>query len=99
MHTKLGGCKSKAALKDKGKRTIYNPGFATSVLGFLPIAIAYLYSFTLKTPTVLEGVLSFVIFVALGILCIPGMESLFKNENSKFPYDWGYGYFNRYHFK
>ncbi len=80
----------------KGKRTIYNPGLATSLFGFLPLAIGYIISFVEKTPTWQELVFSFLLCGALGIICIPVTERLFKNKDTKFPYDWGKGYFKKF---
>lgn len=95
VHT-LNGLFTKKHFKSKGKKTIYNPGLATTLFGFLPIAIAYIISFAHKMPTFKELLLSFLICIALGVICIPITEKLFKNKNTKFPYNWGKGYFEKF---
>lgn len=95
VHT-ASGITSKKHFKSKGKKTIYNPGLATSLFGFLPLAIGYIISFTQKAPTGKELLFSFLLCAALAIICIPVTEKLFKNKNTKFPYDWGKGYYAKF---
>lgn len=95
VHTK-SGITLKKHFKSNGKKSIYNPGLATSLFGFLPLAIAYILSFTVQMPTYQELFFSFLLCVALGIVCIPVTEKLLKNKETKFPYDWGRGYFKKF---
>ncbi|MFI3141599.1 MAG: HXXEE domain-containing protein [Clostridia bacterium] len=95
VHT-VNGFSVKKHYKAKGKKTIYNPGLATSLFGFLPLAILYVVTFTSQAPTWKELGLSFLLCAGVGVLCIPVAEGIFKNKNTKFPYNWGKGYFEKF---
>lgn len=75
----------------------YCPGFATMLLGYVPIAIAILISFFVeKAPSVLQIVIAIPCSLGLGYFSLPFMERICKNENSPYAYDWGDGYFEKF---
>lgn len=95
-HTK-SGFTIKKEFAAKGKRTIYNPGLFTALLGYLPLLIGLIYSFIIeKAPTSLEVVLAIIFGGILMAIALPGAEKLFKDKNTPFGYDWGHGYFEKY---
>lgn len=93
----MAGFQMKNRFAGKGKKTIYNPGFATTIGCFLPIFIGYVISFIVeRMPTILESVLAIVITLIMARICVQGAERLFISKESKFPYNWGKGYFEKY---
>lgn len=97
-HTAFG-IKMKNKFRDRGKRTIYNPGYASTMLGFLPIAFGFWYWLMAKKTAVwvdwVAGLaVSIVVFLALIVL----PEALFRNEDSPYPFTGKYefGYFKKF---
>lgn len=96
VHTSIG-FKIKNRFKNKGKKTIYNPGLITTLGGFLLLLVGFIiYFFTCSMPTISDFVWALIYTIGMSILCIPVAENIFKNENSKYPFNWGKGYFERY---
>jgi hypothetical protein len=86
--------------KEKGKKTIYNPGLGTTYLMFLPAAIGYIYIFATGIfPTVWSD---WLLGAALGVgellLLIVLPEGLLKNRNTPYPFTgkYQYGYFKKF---
>ena len=88
------------SFKDKGKKTIYNPGLGTSYLMFLPAAIGYIYILATGIfPTVWsDWLLGAVLGVGQIILLIILPEGLLKNRNTSYPFTgkYQYGYFKKF---
>ncbi len=83
--------------KDNGKRTVYSPGMATTVLGYIPIAAGIVLSFfTQSAPTVTEFLFAIVCGTVLGGLSLKLPEKLLKDENTPYIYTWGDGYLSKY---
>ncbi|MGN0708619.1 MAG: HXXEE domain-containing protein [Anaerovoracaceae bacterium] len=83
--------------KDKGKKTIYSPGFATMILGYVPVAIAIIISFfTVKAPEIWEIVLAIPCSMGLGFLSLPFTEKICRDEDTPYGYTWGNGYLARF---
>ncbi|MGI6535804.1 MAG: HXXEE domain-containing protein [Eggerthellaceae bacterium] len=83
--------------RPQGKRTVYNPGLATSWLGYFPLVCAFIWSFAAyaaPTPTDIVGAL--VLGGALMAISLPLMEHICKSEQTPYAYDWGNGYFERF---
>lgn len=79
-----------------GKRTIYSPGMATTVFGYIPIGVGIIVSFVTQTaPTALQFILAAASGVALGGAALNLPEKLFKRENTPYGYTWG-GYLNKF---
>lgn len=96
VHT-LAGFQTKKRFANKGKKTIYNPGFATTYLCFFPIFIGFIISFfTYHTPTILEIFLAIVFTLIMAKICINWAENTFKSRTSPYCYNWGKGYFNKF---
>lgn len=92
-----GGIYLYQRFKNKGKRTIYSPGMATVIFGYLPIAIGIIISFfTISAPTVLEFIFALISGIILGALSLKLPEMLLKNEKSPYGYTWGNGYLEQY---
>lgn len=92
-----GGVFSYKRFKEKGKKTIYNPGFVTTFFGYLPIAIAIIVSFLIDTPPVWWHWLVGISFgVVLGVLSLKLPEKITQNENTPYGYDWGNGYYEKF---
>jgi hypothetical protein len=97
-HT-MFGIKMKNKFRDKGKRTIYNPGYATTMLGFLPIAAGFWYWLMAKHMAIwvdwIAGLaVSVIVFLALIVL----PEALFRDEDSPYAFSDKYesGYFKKF---
>lgn len=96
VHT-LAGFQMKKRFATKGKKTIYNPGFATTYLCFLPVFIGFIISFfKYRMPTILEILLAIVFTLIMARICINWAEDIFKSKNSPYPYNWGKGYFDKF---
>ncbi|MGM9530602.1 HXXEE domain-containing protein [Intestinibacter sp.] len=96
VHT-LAGCQMKRRFDGRGKKTIYNPGLATSYLCFLPIFIGFIISFFIdRVPTILEVLLAIIFTLIMAKICVNWAENTFKCEDSSYPYDWGKGYFTKF---
>ncbi len=98
-HT-VGGVVALRLFRPRGKRTIYNPGFAASYLMFLPMAAAWVYAAaTGVVPTTLSDWLwgvAAIIGAALVFIVLP--ETLLKSRDTPYPFTgrYRYGYFARY---
>jgi hypothetical protein len=88
------------SFKDKGKKTIYNPGLGTTYLMFLPTAIGYIIILATGIfPTVWsDWLLGAVLGVGQIILLIILPEGLLKNRNTSYPFTgkYQYGYFKKF---
>lgn len=92
-----GGVFSYKRFKDKGKKTIYNPGLFTTVFGYLPIAIGLIVSFfTEAAPAWWQIILALVCGVVLGGFSLSGVEKLCSRKDTPYGYTWGNGYFERF---
>ncbi len=92
-----GGIYLYRQFKSRGKRTIYSPGLATTMLGYVPIGVGIIVSFFVESaPTLLEFVLALCCGVMLGGLSLNLPEKLLKDENTPYGYTWGDGYLSRY---
>lgn len=81
----------------QGKRTVYSPGLATTVFGYIPVAVGLVISFfTHAAPTVTEFILAIVCGMVLGGLSLNLPEKLLKDENTPYAYTWGHGYLDQY---
>ncbi|MGL4737005.1 MAG: hypothetical protein ACRCW2_06065, partial [Cellulosilyticaceae bacterium] len=95
-HT-IAGFQMKKRFASKGKRSIYNPGFATSIGCFFPIFVGFIICFiTERAPTLVEVILATIFTLVMSIICINIAEGIFKNKHSQYPYDWGKGYFAKF---
>lgn len=84
--------------RSQGKRTIYNPGLATSWLGYFPLCCAFVWTFfTQAAPTLVDVVGAVVAGGVLMAVSLPLMERICKDEDTPYAYDWGNGYFERFH--
>ena len=78
---------------DRGKKTIYSPGSATMLLGYVPIAVAIIASFFLEqAPHWWEILLAIPCSMGLGYFSLPFMEKICRDEESPYRYSWGDGY-------
>lgn len=92
-----GGVFVKKRFREKGKRTIYNPGLFTTLFGYIPLAVAIIVSYFAQQPPTLREVVLAIIFAAiLGGIALPGAEKLCKSKDTPYGYDWGDGYFEKY---
>ncbi len=92
-----GGIFLYGQFKNKGKRTIYSPGMATTIFGYIPIAIGIVFSFFAQSaPTAAEWILAIVSGMMLGGISLNLPEKLLKNENTPYGYTWGDGYLSKY---
>lgn len=91
-----GGIYLYRRFKAVGKRTLYSPGMATTLLGYLPIAVGLLCSFRSAPPTISEFFLALLCGVALGGLSLKLPEQLLKREDTPYGYTWGDGYLSKY---
>ncbi|MGI6229812.1 MAG: HXXEE domain-containing protein [Tractidigestivibacter sp.] len=84
--------------RSQGKRTIYNPGLATSWLGYFPLCCAFVWTFfTQAAPTLVDVVGAVAAGGVLMAVSLPLMERICKDEDTPYAYDWGNGYFERFH--
>ena len=82
---------------DRGKKTLYNPGLFTSYFCFLPVFVGYIYSFiTDRVPTLMEGILAVASTLVMSYFVINLAEEKLKDKKSRYAYDLGYGYFEKF---
>jgi hypothetical protein len=83
--------------RERGKKTIYSPGFATMFLGYVPIAAAIIISFFIEqAPEWWEYLLAVPCSMGLGFLSLPFAEKVCRNDESPYRYTWGDGYLARF---
>lgn len=82
---------------DRGKRTIYSPGTATMLFGYVPVAVLIIVSFFLEqSPQWWEFLLAIPCSAGLGWLSLPFAEKMCRNEESPYRFTWGDGYLARF---
>lgn len=82
---------------DKGKKTIYSPGSATMLFGYLPVAVLIIVSFFIEqAPHWWEILLAVPCSMGLGYLSLPFAEKMCRDEESPYRYSWGDGYLSRF---
>lgn len=92
-----GGVYLYRQFKSKGKRTLYSPGMATTIFGYIPIAVGIVVSFfTQSAPTVIEFIVAIVCGMLLGGVSLNLPEKLLKDENTPYAYTWGDGYLSKW---
>ncbi|MFX1237818.1 MAG: HXXEE domain-containing protein, partial [Promethearchaeota archaeon] len=98
-HTYIG-IRSNRVLNTKGRKKIYNPGFLTTYLVFLPVLIGFIYIFvTGILQTVLtDWLLGAVLIGGTGFLLVILPERVLKNKKSPYPFTGKYefGYYKKY---
>jgi hypothetical protein len=81
----------------RGKKTIYSPGMATMLCGYVPIAVMIIFSFFLEqAPAWWEYLLAIPCSIGLGYLSLPFAEKVCKDEESPYRYTWGDGYLTKF---
>lgn len=92
------GLKTKHALEAKGKikKTIYNPGLVSDMLGFLPMAIVMLCNLVRSGTTWIQWIGGIILGVVMMLLCIQIPDKVFMNKNTRNVYTEGYGYFDKF---
>lgn len=81
----------------QGKRTIYDPGFATSWLGYFPLTVAYVVSFLTEAGLTLPDVIGAIALgAALMAVALPLSERICKDRDTPYGYTWGDGYFKKF---
>ncbi len=92
-----GGIFLRRMFKSKGKRTLYSAGMATTLFGYIPIAVGIVISFfTESAPTVAEFIFAILCGMVLGGISLNLPEKLLKDENTPYGYTWGDGYLRKY---
>jgi len=92
------GFKAKKIYADQGKKTIYNPGLFTSLFGFLTLCLGILYTLIAENrPTILQMIGAIILGGILMAVALPSAEKLCKSKITPYGYDWGDGYFDRFH--
>lgn len=98
-HTSLS-IRSNKLLNTKGRKIIYNPGFLTTYLVFVPVSIGFIYIFaTGILQTILTDWLwSVVLLGFMGLLLIILPERVLQNKNSPYPFTGKheFGYYKKY---
>ena len=89
----------KRKFQHKGKRTIYNPGYATTVFGFLPLLIGFLYLLLtngLSTWVDWLSGLAVSILAVLALIVLP--EGLLKDYDSPYAFigKQEFGYYKKF---
>ncbi len=83
--------------KSKGKKTIYSPGMATTIFGYIPIGIGIVISFFIHSaPTLMQLIFAVISGIILGGASLNLPEKLLKSENTPYGYTWGDGYLTKY---
>ena len=98
-HTGLG-INSYRFFKSKRKINIYNPGFLTTYVIFLPVSIGFIYIFTtgMFLTILTDWIWGIVLMLGIGFLLIVLPEGLLKNKNSPYAFTgkYKYGYYKKY---
>lgn len=92
-----GHAVSGARFMKKRYGRIYNPGLATTLLGYVPVAAAIVYIFVaIESPTLGEILLGLLCGAILGGFSLKGVEAICKSRETPYGYTWGEGYFRRF---
>lgn len=94
-HT-VTGLKMKKKLANKGKKTIYCPGYFTTIFGFLPLAIYILVGLINAKPTLIQIVIGILLGIASMLININLPEKYLRDKNTRFVFDKEFGYFKKY---
>lgn len=98
-HTGIGIYSNKL-LNTQGKKIIYNPGFLTSYLVFLPVSIGFIYIFAtgILQTVFTDWLLGLVLIGGIGFLLIFLPERMLRNKNSPYPFTGKYefGYYKKF---
>ncbi|WP_438382341.1 HXXEE domain-containing protein [Asaia sp. BMEF1] len=88
MHT-MFGVRMLQRFRGRGKRTLYNPGYATAIIGFLPILCTSLWMISCMKVTFLDSLEALgLIIVFFSFTFMP--EKLIKWRNNAFRFKPGY---------
>ncbi|VDG22718.1 HXXEE domain-containing protein [Lactiplantibacillus mudanjiangensis] len=92
------GIKIKHILESKGKtkRTIYNPGLVSDMLGFLPVAIVMFYNLIRTEISWYQWIEGVILGIVMMLICIQIPDKIFMNKNTRNVYTEGYGYFDKF---
>ncbi|ETY72597.1 hypothetical protein LFAB_16695 [Lactiplantibacillus fabifermentans T30PCM01] len=92
------GIKMRRLLRAQGKvkRTIYNPGLVSDLLGFLPLAIVMLVNLVRTGTTWQQWLGGLALGVVSMLVCIQIPDKLLMNKKSRYVYTNGYGYFDKF---
>lgn len=83
--------------RNKGKKTIYNPGLLTTVIGYIPLAVGIAVCLvTSYRPALWQIPVALVCSVLLGGFSLKVVEQLCKNPESPYRFTWGDGYLKKY---
>lgn len=86
----------KRKFSDKGKKTIYNPGWGTVLIGFVPLAVYMIIGLINAQPTLTEILLGILLGFIVMLVEVLAPNKLLTNRNTPFIYDWGKGYFEKF---
>ena len=92
----MSGIVSKKHISSKGKKTIYNPGLATTVFGFLPLAVYAIKEMAengILVSQILGGI-GLGIVMLLGCVLLP--DRIFMSKESPYVFTHGCGYFDKF---
>lgn len=90
------GYKIMKKLSGKGKKTIYSPGFTTTVFGFLPLGVYMFIGLINANITLKEIVLGLVLGAIVNFSAVQLPEKILKNKDTIYVHDEGYGYFDKF---
>ncbi len=78
--------------------TFYNPGYITSILGYLPLGIMSLHYILIHHYSINNWIIGIICTLLLLIICIVIPESLLKSKENDYGFykDYGYGYYSKY---
>ncbi|MFX1375202.1 MAG: HXXEE domain-containing protein [Promethearchaeota archaeon] len=98
-HTFLS-IRSNKVLNTKERKIIYNPGFLTTYLVFLPVSIGFIYIFAtgILQTLLTDWLWGVVLLGCMGLLLITIPERVLQNKNSPYPFTGKYefGYYKKY---
>jgi|SRR5574344_203833 hypothetical protein len=81
----------------QGKRTIYNPGLFTTIIGYIPIAVGIVIClFTSQHPSAADVMTGLACSILLGAFSLKAVEKMCSSKDTPYGYTWGNGYFERF---
>lgn len=90
------GMKMKKYYAGCGKKSVYNPGWGTVLLGFLPLSIYMIWGLQNSDVTGRDIVIGIVLGIIVMLVEVMSPQVFLTDKNSPYAFTWGKGYFEKF---
>ncbi len=92
----ITGMKMKKYYASRGKKTVYNPGWGTVILGFLPLSIYMIWGLQNSNATGRDIMIGIGLGIVVMLVEVMSPHVFLINKNSPYAFTWGKGYFEKF---